>query len=116
MTPSSAPTPPITLSAETATTSLTATRAPTSRSWVPVTTPSSGTVATAPTSSRATGTDTMLFNGAAGPEHVDISNDGAGRLRFFRTEGNITMDNNDVEVIQFNALGGADNVVVHNLA
>jgi Ca2+-binding RTX toxin-like protein len=63
-----------------------------------------------------TGTDTMLFNGAPGAENVDISNNGAGRLRFFRTEGNITMDNNDVEVIQFNALGGADNVVVHNLA
>jgi Ca2+-binding RTX toxin-like protein len=62
-----------------------------------------------------TGTDTMLFNGAAGAENVDISNNG-GRLVFFRTEGNITMDNNDVEVIQFNALGGADNVVVHNLA
>jgi Ca2+-binding RTX toxin-like protein len=62
------------------------------------------------------GNDTMLFNGAAGAENVDISNNGAGRVRFFRTEGNITMDNNDVEVITFNALGGADNVIVHNLA
>jgi Ca2+-binding RTX toxin-like protein len=62
-----------------------------------------------------TGADTMIFNGAPGPENVDISNNGAGRLRFFRTEGSITMDTNDVEVVQYNALGGADNIVVHDL-
>jgi Ca2+-binding RTX toxin-like protein len=60
------------------------------------------------------GTDTMLFNGADGPENVDVSANG-GRARFFRTQGNITMDNDDVEIITFNARGGADNVIVHNL-
>src|SRR5262245_21919894 len=37
------------------------------------------------------GHDTMLFNGAAGADTVDISANGV-RLRFFRNPGNITMD------------------------
>ena len=37
------------------------------------------------------GTDTMLFNGANGGEQVDLSANGE-RLRFFRTQGTITMD------------------------
>ena len=61
------------------------------------------------------GSDMMLFNGAAGAEHVDLSANG-NRLRFFRDVGNITMDTAGVEQVDFNALGGADVVTVHNLS
>jgi Ca2+-binding RTX toxin-like protein len=60
------------------------------------------------------GLDRMIFNGAKGDEHIDLSARG-NRLRFFRDAGNITMDTNDVETVDFNALGGADEVTVHNL-
>jgi Ca2+-binding RTX toxin-like protein len=56
----------------------------------------------------------MLFNGAKGNENIDLSAKGE-RLRFFRDAGNITMDTNDVETVQFNSVGGTDNVTVHNL-
>ena len=49
------------------------------------------------------GTDTLLFNGANINEKIDISANG-GRVRFTRDVANITMDLNDVENIQFNAL------------
>ena len=61
------------------------------------------------------GSDTMLFNGAAGAEHVDLSANG-NRLRFFRDVASITMDTAGVEQVDFNALGGADVVTVHNLS
>ena len=61
------------------------------------------------------GTDTLLFNGANIDENIDISANG-GRARFTRDVGNITMDLNDVEQIKFNALGGADNITVNDLA
>ncbi len=60
------------------------------------------------------GIDTLRFNGAI-DEHVDLSANG-NRLKFFRAEGNITMDTNGVEQVDFNALGGADVVTVNNLA
>jgi Ca2+-binding RTX toxin-like protein len=60
------------------------------------------------------GTDTMVFNGANGSEQVDLSANGE-RLRFFRTQGTITMDTNDVETVDFNALGGSDTVTVNDL-
>ena len=60
------------------------------------------------------GTDTMLFNGANINENIDISANG-GRVRFTRDVGNVTMDLNDVENIQFNALGGADTITVNDL-
>ena len=60
------------------------------------------------------GNDTMRFNGAAGAEHVDLSANGS-RLKFFRTEANITMDTAGVEQVDFNALGGADIVTVNDL-
>jgi Ca2+-binding RTX toxin-like protein len=63
-----------------------------------------------------TGNDLMLFNGAGANENVDISARGGGRVLFFRDPGKITMDLNDVEAVQFNALGGADTITVHNLA
>ncbi len=61
------------------------------------------------------GIDTMLFNGANGAEQVDLSANGE-RLRFFRTQGTITMDTDGVETVDFNALGGADLVTVNDLS
>jgi Ca2+-binding RTX toxin-like protein len=60
------------------------------------------------------GADTMLFNGANAAEHVDLTANG-NRLKFFRAEGNITMDTAGVERVDFNALGGADLVTVNDL-
>src|SRR5829696_1764554 len=60
------------------------------------------------------GSDTMLFNGANGGEQVDLSANGH-RLRFFRTQGNITMDTAGVEIVEFNALGGTDTMTVNDL-
>ena len=60
------------------------------------------------------GTDTLLFNGANVNEKIDISANG-GRARFTRDVGNITMDLNSVETIDFNALGGADTITVNDL-
>ena len=60
------------------------------------------------------GIDTLLFNGSNVSENIDISANGA-RARLFRDVGNVTMDLNGVEHIQFNALGGADNIVVNDL-
>jgi Ca2+-binding RTX toxin-like protein len=61
------------------------------------------------------GTDAMVFDGAAASETVDLSANG-DRLRFFRNPGNITMDTHGVERVDFNALGGADAVTVHDLS
>ena len=61
------------------------------------------------------GADTMLFNGANVAENIDISPNG-GRVLFFRNIANVTMDLNDVEGIDFNALGGADTIVVDDLS
>jgi RTX calcium-binding nonapeptide repeat (4 copies) len=60
------------------------------------------------------GADTMLFNGAGGAEQVELSANGR-RLKFFRTQANITMDTAGVERVDFNALGGADDVTVNDL-
>jgi len=59
--------------------------------------------------------DTLLFNGAGANENIDISHRGNGRTRFFRDVASIDMDLNEVEVVLFNALGGADNIVVNDL-
>src|SRR6266568_3625678 len=61
------------------------------------------------------GTDTLLFNGANIAEAVSIAANGH-RVRFTRDVANITMDLNGVEHIQFDALGGADNVRVGDLS
>ena len=61
------------------------------------------------------GFDRMLFNGANVAESIDISANG-GRVRFFRNIASVTMDLDDVESIDFRALGGADNVVVNDLS
>ena len=60
------------------------------------------------------GVDTLLFNGANVSENIDISANGS-RVLFTRDVANVTMDLNGVEHIQFNALGGADNVTVNDL-
>jgi Ca2+-binding RTX toxin-like protein len=60
------------------------------------------------------GRDRMLFNGAAANEDVSMSANG-GRLRFFRNPGNVTMDTDGVETIDFNALGGTDTVRIGDL-
>jgi Ca2+-binding RTX toxin-like protein len=61
------------------------------------------------------GTDTLLFNGSNAAENVSIFANG-GRTLLFRDVASVTMDLNDVEVIDFNALGGADNIVVGDLS
>jgi Ca2+-binding RTX toxin-like protein len=61
------------------------------------------------------GFDTMLFNGANVAEKIDVSANG-GRVRFFRDIAAVLMDVNDVESIDYKALGGADSVVVHDLS
>jgi Ca2+-binding RTX toxin-like protein len=61
------------------------------------------------------GTDTMLFNGAAASENIDIAANN-GRVLFTRDIANVVMDLNDVERIDFNALGGADRIVVNDLS
>jgi Ca2+-binding RTX toxin-like protein len=60
------------------------------------------------------GDDTMLFNGAAVAENATLTANG-GRLTFFRVQGNVTMDTDGVEIVDFNTLGGPDNVTVNDL-
>jgi Ca2+-binding RTX toxin-like protein len=60
------------------------------------------------------GHDTMQFTGSNVDEHIDISANGQ-RVRFFRDIGNVTMDLNGVEQIDFQALGGADTITVNDL-
>jgi Ca2+-binding RTX toxin-like protein len=60
------------------------------------------------------GSDVLRFNGANVNEKIDISANG-GRARFTRDVANITMDLNDVERIDFNALGGTDTITVNDL-
>jgi Ca2+-binding RTX toxin-like protein len=61
------------------------------------------------------GTDQLRFVGSNGAENIDIAAVG-GRVRFFRDVAAVTMDLDDVERIDFVALGGADNVVVGDLS
>src|SRR5437763_9287149 len=57
------------------------------------------------------GQDALLFNGANVSEQIDISANGS-RVRFTRDVASITMDLDDVETIEFRALGGADSVTI----
>ena len=59
------------------------------------------------------GADTMLFNGAGAAESFDVSANGE-RVKFSRDVANITMDLNDVEIIDVQALGGADSAVLND--
>src|SRR5262249_5299460 len=58
--------------------------------------------------------DRLLFIGANVAENIDISANGS-RVRFFRDVGNVAMDLNGVETVEFHALGGADTVVVEDV-
>jgi Ca2+-binding RTX toxin-like protein len=60
------------------------------------------------------GTDTMVFNGNPGGEDVTMSAN-AGRLTFFRVQGNVTMDTDGVEIVDDNPINGQDNVTVNDL-
>jgi hypothetical protein len=60
------------------------------------------------------GTDTMRFNGSGVSEHIDLSSNGQ-RFRLFRDVAAVTMDANDVEKVDFRALGGADVTTVNDL-
>jgi Ca2+-binding RTX toxin-like protein len=61
------------------------------------------------------GGDTMVFNGANISEIINISANG-GRVLFTRNVANVVMDLDDVETIDFNALGGADTVAVNDVS
>ena len=61
------------------------------------------------------GHDTMVFNGNGANERIDILADGE-RVRLTRDVGTVTMDNNGVEQINVNALGGTDTIVVGDLS
>ena len=61
------------------------------------------------------GNDTMVFNGAASAERIDLAANG-GRLDFVRSPGSIRMDTAGVERVEVNALGGADAVTVNDLS
>ena len=60
------------------------------------------------------GTDTMLFNGAGAAEKVTMAAD-EGQLVFVRDVAEIKMVTDGVEIVDFNALGGADEVTVNDL-
>ncbi len=60
------------------------------------------------------GTDTLVFNGAAVSENVTISSSN-GHAVLVRDVAAITMDTNNVETIDFNALGGADTITVNDM-
>ena len=61
------------------------------------------------------GSDSMLFFGSnAVGEHRHLAN--GGRVLFFRNVANVVMDIDDVENVDFRALGGTDNVVVGDLS
>ena len=61
------------------------------------------------------GSDVLAFNGANVAEAFDVSANG-GRVRFLRNVANIAMDLDDVERIDLNALGGADELTVNDLS
>jgi Ca2+-binding RTX toxin-like protein len=60
------------------------------------------------------GNDTLQFNGSNQDEQIDLSANGP-RLRFTRDLGNIVMDVNGTERVNFAALGGNDTVTVNDL-
>src|SRR5690606_21530770 len=60
-------------------------------------------------------TDTLRFNGANVAENIEIVANG-GRALLLRNIAAITMDLDDVEQVDFAALGGADNIIVGDLS
>lgn len=62
-----------------------------------------------------TGNDRLLFNGSNANENIAVSANGA-RARLTRDIAAIVMDLDDVETLQINLIGGADNLTVNDLA
>jgi Ca2+-binding RTX toxin-like protein len=62
------------------------------------------------------GFDTLQFNGANVNENITISSAKGGHVSFARDVAAITMDLDNIERIQFEALGGADNIVINDLS
>jgi Ca2+-binding RTX toxin-like protein len=60
------------------------------------------------------GTDTMLFFGSNASERIDVVANG-GRVLFLRDVASVTMDMNDLENIEFRALGGADSITIGDM-
>src|SRR5262245_42192282 len=60
------------------------------------------------------GFDTLDFNGAAGPEQMSLSAEGE-RAIFFRQQGLIRMDMDDVEHLDLDALAGIDTVSIGDM-
>ena len=60
------------------------------------------------------GHDTLQFNGSDGNEKFDVSANGTHAL-LTRDIGNIRMDMDSVEALDLHALGGADQVTLHDL-
>ena len=61
------------------------------------------------------GRDKLVFNGTNINERIDVAANG-GRVRFTRDIASITMDLNDVEEIDHNALGGADVTTINDMS
>ncbi|HEV7266639.1 MAG TPA: hypothetical protein VGN83_17210 [Falsiroseomonas sp.] len=60
------------------------------------------------------GFDALLFNGSGASEAIDIAALGS-RARLLRDLGNVVMNLNGIERIEYRALGGADDVVITDL-
>jgi Ca2+-binding RTX toxin-like protein len=61
------------------------------------------------------GADRMIFNGANVGEQINVSANGQ-HVQFTRDIGNVTMDLDGVEEVDFNARGGADTITVNDLS
>lgn len=61
------------------------------------------------------GTDVLQINGSNVAESINIVSNG-GRVLFTRDVANVTIDSDDIESVDFRALGGADNIVIGDLA
>ena len=57
----------------------------------------------------------MLFNGSNAAENIQLLANGE-RVIFLRDIAAVTMDLDDVEAIDYNAVGGSDTVVVNDLS
>ena len=60
------------------------------------------------------GMDRLIFNGSNVSERIDLFANGA-RLQFSRDIGNVMLDANEIEQVEFNAKGGADVIAVGDL-
>ncbi len=61
------------------------------------------------------GYDTMLFNGANVNEQINMLANG-DRFTFLRDIANVVMDTNELEQVDFNALGGEDIISIQDLS